>query len=240
MTTNERRDLRLQIEKHFSLDDLKELAFDLDVDWDELAGERKSGKVLALISHVEKQGRLQELVQLLRADRPLVAWINVASTEAVSVEEDIHPGFSVKLFLLDREARYSDKIVFTRHSNEAYLKRRFGVALTNVDEYPLKHIRVSLELGWGGGDTLSVAPAFDPPMETAWKAVVRELVSEHAAVLDFYDPDFVCFPHQPNEWRGFTLFHNEPNWKGWFRVYCKVWGAEPYRETQSDLVIEVN
>ncbi|MBK8128075.1 MAG: hypothetical protein IPK53_03750 [bacterium] len=59
MTTNALRNLRQQITQHYDLEELKLLAFDLNVDWDEIAGTQKSVKIQGLIDHLRKHGRLQ-------------------------------------------------------------------------------------------------------------------------------------------------------------------------------------
>lgn len=63
-----------KINKHFGEDDLKTLCFDLDVDYENLAGETKSSKARELILELERQGRLPELVERCKRARPNVLW----------------------------------------------------------------------------------------------------------------------------------------------------------------------
>lgn len=76
--------LRSQITAHFSLDELEGIAFDLGVDWDELSGNTKSLKTLSLIRLIGRNHRLPELVDNLKAERPVVDWPKVPSSIFVS------------------------------------------------------------------------------------------------------------------------------------------------------------
>ena len=66
--------LRQLMSGYFDLDELRQLAFDLNVDWDEVAGEAKSTKIVVLVGMLERNGRLAELMTALQAQRPQVNW----------------------------------------------------------------------------------------------------------------------------------------------------------------------
>lgn len=66
--------LRQFLVAHFSKVELKELAFDLGVNFDELEGEGTANKSLELVDYLRRRGRLQELEQAARARRPNVSW----------------------------------------------------------------------------------------------------------------------------------------------------------------------
>lgn len=59
---------------HFNEEELRNLAFDLGVDYEDLAGTGKSAKVRELLLHLQKQNRLEEVIQAARAQRPLVEY----------------------------------------------------------------------------------------------------------------------------------------------------------------------
>ena len=61
-TEMSRTELRRFLSKSFSLDELRTLAYDLDVEIDDLGGSGKSGKIINLITYFERRGRYQELV----------------------------------------------------------------------------------------------------------------------------------------------------------------------------------
>jgi hypothetical protein len=76
------RNLRRKIANHFDLGELKVLCFDARVDYDELAGETLLEKVLNLINHLSRRGRLEDLIELLKEERPHVDWDeNIPSPE---------------------------------------------------------------------------------------------------------------------------------------------------------------
>jgi len=62
--------LRLVISEGFSLAELKVLAFDLGVDWDEIEGGTKSERVVGLLQYSKRRGLLENVLSLLRRDRP--------------------------------------------------------------------------------------------------------------------------------------------------------------------------
>lgn len=60
----------LLTDRWFDLNDIQELAFQLDIDWDSLAGDAKPGKARALVRHCEKHDLLPKLQSLMRLARP--------------------------------------------------------------------------------------------------------------------------------------------------------------------------
>lgn len=68
------RDLRRQIQNSFSEGELRVLCFDLNIDWEALRGETKPEKVSALVDYQGRRGKLQELIILLKEDRPTENW----------------------------------------------------------------------------------------------------------------------------------------------------------------------
>lgn len=71
------RDLRKTMATCFSLDDLRVIAFDLQFDWDEIAGATKTLKIVELINLVYRQDRLRELLGFLKEERPDIDWHDV-------------------------------------------------------------------------------------------------------------------------------------------------------------------
>ena len=57
-----------------SEEDLRDLCFYLDVDYDSLRGEGKPGKARELINLLRQRGRVQELVQCGRKLRSDMSW----------------------------------------------------------------------------------------------------------------------------------------------------------------------
>lgn len=58
------RQLRQTICQHFSLEELETIAFDLGLNWDELAGTTLSKKCQSLIGVMQRNGRVIELLHL--------------------------------------------------------------------------------------------------------------------------------------------------------------------------------
>lgn len=71
----ERLVLRNLLKKHFDEQDLQDLCFDLQVDYENLANtSRKDSKIRELILYMEKRLLLADLVKVARSHRPQVDW----------------------------------------------------------------------------------------------------------------------------------------------------------------------
>lgn len=66
--------LRENMNRYFSLDEIESLCFDLGVDFENIGGSSKPGKVLELIQYMERRGRLEELAGACAKSRPNVDW----------------------------------------------------------------------------------------------------------------------------------------------------------------------
>jgi hypothetical protein len=77
----DRRNLRLALESHFSLDEMKTLCTDIQsdleaagnnerLDLESVGGEGKSGKARELVAHLERRGQLAYLEAAIRRARP--------------------------------------------------------------------------------------------------------------------------------------------------------------------------
>ena len=88
--------LRDQMADTFSLEDLQGIVLALHMDPEELKGKRKTSRIQDLIIQLARQGRLEELVQLLDQERPNETWPDVPSPE--QQQRDIRTAFPRKPF----------------------------------------------------------------------------------------------------------------------------------------------
>lgn len=56
------------------------MAFELNIEWDDLEGSNRSGKLISLIEELKRQNRLGELAEWLREKRPSVEWPDVPTS----------------------------------------------------------------------------------------------------------------------------------------------------------------
>jgi hypothetical protein len=70
--TQSRIQLRQFIDKHFNDEDLRNLCFELTIDYESLGGEGRSGKVRELIAKCERNDRLKDLVNMCCSSIPNV------------------------------------------------------------------------------------------------------------------------------------------------------------------------
>ena len=81
LTSLQLKQLRQLLVKHFSLEELHTLSFDLGIDFDEIGGEAKSAKVREFISYAERHGRVDDLLAEAAAARPTLPWPISASVD---------------------------------------------------------------------------------------------------------------------------------------------------------------
>jgi hypothetical protein len=68
---------------HLNLEELRTLCFQLDVDYDDLLGEAKTGRIRELILLMLREDRLPELVDVLEQTRSEIAWSESVKRDAL-------------------------------------------------------------------------------------------------------------------------------------------------------------
>ncbi len=63
-----------QLDAVFNMDDLRELCFNMSVDFDNLAGNTKRQQFITLIQEFERENRLNDLIQYCKQERPQRDW----------------------------------------------------------------------------------------------------------------------------------------------------------------------
>jgi hypothetical protein len=66
--------IQKQLVKHFDLSELKTLCFELNIDYEAIAGETKPDKSRELVKFAYRTGRIPELLEQCQQSRPLVDW----------------------------------------------------------------------------------------------------------------------------------------------------------------------
>lgn len=70
-------DLHQQIDRLFSMEDVRTMCFNLGVDFDNVTGEGKSARIRELLLQLARRSELQMLVDLARRDWPKAVWADV-------------------------------------------------------------------------------------------------------------------------------------------------------------------
>ena len=73
----ERAKLRQVLSTLFNESELSSLCFDLSVNYENLPGNGTSDKARELIAHLDRRGRISELVDSIRMLRPQVVWEDI-------------------------------------------------------------------------------------------------------------------------------------------------------------------
>lgn len=83
--------LRQVITKHFSDSELRDLCFDLNIDYENLPGQGKGDKARELVAYVGRHNRIAELVKEVRSLRPNADWPNTMNdgSDSMMVSESI-------------------------------------------------------------------------------------------------------------------------------------------------------
>ncbi len=68
------KELSQKITKCFNDSELRSLCFGLDIDYDSLVGEGKSGKARELVAYLQRRNCLPDLITICRRERPNVLW----------------------------------------------------------------------------------------------------------------------------------------------------------------------
>lgn len=143
--------LREAINDSFSMDEIHLLCFDLLVNYDELSGNTKSQKVVALIQSLTRRGRLNELFLICEKNRPHIHWAELIASA------DLHPLEVFKPNAFDPRAGREHLESLNSQATRLKLEGKLGDALQifqqikDIDPYYPKidmNIRhVSYELG---------------------------------------------------------------------------------------------
>jgi len=70
--------------KHFDVEELDLLCFDLDIEFGGLPGKSKKGKTKELITHLERRGQITQLIRVGKQKRPDVSWELVETSASKS------------------------------------------------------------------------------------------------------------------------------------------------------------
>jgi hypothetical protein len=81
------RQLRQMLNQHLNLEEVRLLCFDLHIEFDDLLGETKKGKIAALLQRVEREQKLTQLLEFLEHEYREVNW-----RELVDLSPESAPG----------------------------------------------------------------------------------------------------------------------------------------------------
>ena len=146
--------LPLLISEHFSIDELKSLAFRLHIKFDDLEGDTRGAKSLALVLYLERRNRIPELLRLIETERPFLA-DDLTSIQATPPPKSPKNWslyiiiFAILLFLAVGWLIYKNPFSLDRQpaqmpASEGDYQVR---VLDNVTDLPIENANVILQLG---------------------------------------------------------------------------------------------
>jgi hypothetical protein len=88
MSQIDRTQLADALHLYFSLGELRTLAFDLEIPYEDLAGRGKRTKVLSLVEYAERHGRFEEVINYVGDARPNLDWGGIPDSSGASAKGD--------------------------------------------------------------------------------------------------------------------------------------------------------
>jgi hypothetical protein len=151
--------------RYFSLAELEDVCFRLGVDWDELPGSTKASKARALVDHLARRNRLEEIARIVSEERSNVAigWQSDEPKDDITViQSRYQPILQLEMLSRDRPS-----------GNEV----DFGIVVQNTGSDNAEQIALSV------ADTLHskvlqtdpVIERLKPGAEIVWRCVLRPL-----------------------------------------------------------------
>ena len=114
-TRKQLAELRTLLDQYFNLEEIETLAFDLNVNHEQLKGNTLSRKVLSLIEHLDNRHRLIDLISKCRELRPGVKFPDLTSSvadpldklpEIIQIPAEVQHDTNWAGYLLDYGSRY--------------------------------------------------------------------------------------------------------------------------------------
>jgi len=109
----QRRELRRVLSEKFTLDELQVLCFDFDVSYDELSGNTKSSKAVALITLAERNNQLPELLELVKEYRPQELSGSSISSPQLELTQLLSTQVKTELSKMDHDQRRTSRRLLT-------------------------------------------------------------------------------------------------------------------------------
>jgi hypothetical protein len=172
--------LRQNLAEYFGDSELRDVCFDLGVSYDDLGGESKADKARELVAHLDRRGRLEELVALCSRLRPLVSWGNALARtdQAPAISDRAHererPGDTISATI---SGNISGQVAVGQNITQAQI---IGAAKPAVTEADLAELRQAL------ADLLTQVKAQASPEQ---KQAAVERVQELGEAVTANEPD---------------------------------------------------
>jgi hypothetical protein len=115
---SKRAELRRLLGLCFSLEEIKTLAFDIGIDFDELEGDSKTSKIRSLILSMERQHKLETLIAAAARERPDIVWHQDRSPAAICPYRGLSPFGEQDASLFFGRERFVEQLVAAVHRHE--------------------------------------------------------------------------------------------------------------------------
>ena len=156
-------------------------------------------------------------------------------------DNNIHPKLpqlKIELFQLGRARTYNQEIEIHQDDGMSYRDYSFGVVLINEDTTVAKGIGIKLVFSWKGDYPKRSLKFFPPRRANGWSTSVQQLVNEQSAILNFSEPDLICFSGQPTEWPNF-LIRLQERLNGYILLEYTISSFQPQSDNNGELKIHL-
>jgi VIT1/CCC1 family predicted Fe2+/Mn2+ transporter len=87
------------LDQRFNFEEIRQLTFDMGIEYEDLAGENKKTKVRELIIYLQRRNRLEELVSIASKHRPQIDWMR--AVQEISPSEISDPTLDANILILE-------------------------------------------------------------------------------------------------------------------------------------------
>ena len=175
--------LHKQIDQYFSFSDVRTLCFNLGVDYENIPGDHRSAFIRNLIVSLAKQGRLQELIAEVRAERAFVDWQDVpADFELPSniAQENIQQ--VVNYHVYSGDVVHGDKVEGDKVGGDK-------ISVGNIENAEGIAIGRDAAANVNKGEVSAERPSTIQPTPTTGNLTVQEAINKVNIYLQMVSPD---------------------------------------------------
>ncbi|WP_420629065.1 hypothetical protein [Candidatus Leptofilum sp.] len=165
--------LHSNISERFNFEEVRSLCFELNIDFDNVPGNTKSAFIRNLIVSLAREGRLQELVNLVREKRSFINWQDVPANFQLPkdiAQEDIQQ--VVNYHVYSGDVVHGDKVAGDKVGGDK-------ISVGNIDNAE------GLAIGRGSSASVNKGEAPTERPSTISNLTVQEAVDELKDYLDF-------------------------------------------------------
>lgn len=136
------------LRERFDLAELKELCFDLRIDYEDLIGTNKTEKVISLINHLDRHDRLSDFLEFVQQKRPDIDWTKATLHQTESNKAN-HQFTQIKSESAEKKTHGDTKAqsFSTKNRQEIQTTSPFSRTVNSISSDEVQMAKLKLQLG---------------------------------------------------------------------------------------------